>query len=119
MDDYTERKIKQIKPKIWEPTDSEDRLVRSQYATYNSKSTMTKSRIMERFKVSGKAFQRYVDKHKIKSKQDPQKKPNKCLDGYIRVAVPCRLNCTTFLLIKPGRDVEKAVERYMEKFEKG
>ncbi len=113
-----ETTVKPKRRKEWHPTQDQVQFIRDKYATYFSVGhTLTKTRLAKLMGVSIPLFDRFCQRAGIRPKQ-PNNHQNKDFTGYIRVPVPCKSTCPTYLLVAPDRDPEEAKRRYMKKYKK-
>lgn len=105
------QKVKKQKNK-WRPNEEEERFVRENYGR------MTKAAIIRKFNISLKEFERWCREKAVFANFD-QKHFTKDHTGYTRVPVADpKYGCTTYLLVRPGKDPEEAKRKYYAKFEK-
>jgi hypothetical protein len=103
------------KKKIWQPSEADIAFIKKRYATFNSKQTITKTRILEKYGISGPVFDRFCVKHGIRPKQ-PKAPQIKDFSAYQRVPVPDpQYGCVTYILVHPDKCPIQAKKKYVEK----
>lgn len=104
--------IHHFKPKIamskrtknWNATIMEEDFIRENYGK------MSKTQMANHFGISVKQFAKYVQQRGIVPIYE-QSHIKRDFTGYVRIAVPCKYNNATYVLVKPDR-VEKVRKKY-------
>ena len=106
------------KKKIWQPSEKDIEFIKKRYATFNSKHTITKTRILEKYGISGPVFERFCSRHGIRP-LEPKTPEKRDFTGYTRVGVPDpQYGCTTYILVPPHRDPEIAKKKYLDRLKR-